>query len=71
MVNRVVTYAKLHGPIHVPSIGNIKETLTPDATGTTKDLKMVATDLGILATIKGVEVFIPYTMVTHMVLAKQ
>ncbi len=68
-----VTFARLHGPIFIPgqdgkSVGNYKETLSPNVEGPDRNLKMYLQSNGLLLLTKGVEVFIPLANVTHMVL---
>lgn len=67
-----VKYAALHGPIHIPDFGQLKQTLTADATGSTKDLKMYLVEgtADLYIEIKGLKVLIPSSMVTHMQLTK-
>jgi hypothetical protein len=65
-----VNYACLHAPIFIPGAGQYGPTLTADATGKTKDLKMVLYDTVLSVETKGVNVLVPLSMVTHVVLAK-
>jgi hypothetical protein len=62
-----ITYAKLHAPIFIPTIGNLKETLVDDLTSNTKGIKMTLENGLLRATLKGVTFLVPMTSVTHMV----
>lgn len=66
-----VTYACLHAPIFIPGAGEYGRTLTNGLTGKARDLKMELTENGLFLKIstKGVQVLVPMTMVTHLVVA--
>lgn len=71
-----VVWAKLHTSLFVPSVdgkptgGNYKETLTADATGPDRNMKMYLTDTMLLVHTKGVVVAVPLANVSSMVLKK-
>lgn len=63
-----VDYVSLHNDLHVPNLDG-GATLNKVLTKGPKyaDIKLVVNKDGVLATIKGTEIFIPMTMVTHIV----
>lgn len=71
-----VTYAKLHAPIFIPKVGNLKDTLEPGSNHDTKTLKLEVQEPWILAEFKDevgkkVSVALPTTSFSHVVLAKE
>lgn len=70
--NREVTHATLHGPIHIVGAGQFGPVLTKDQSkAQTMDLVMHIQDGFLIAKVKGIEVIIPLTSVSHMRLAPE
>lgn len=67
---REVTYAKTYNDVFVPGLGPVGPTLTADLTGKTKDLKMWVHEQFLFITIKGFDILVPLTNVSHMKLSK-
>lgn len=68
-MSRVVTYAVLHEGVHIPAIGSIDKTLTNNAMGKTKDLKMTLEEDGTIKVVmKGVPFRLPLSSVSHFTL---
>lgn len=64
-VNGEVKYAKLHTPIFIPGLGNVKETLT--ASAQSMDLKMYLYDNVMLVQSKGITAAIPLAQIQNVV----
>lgn len=65
--NREVLAATLHGPIHIPGVGQFGPVVTKDPTkAQTKDLKMHLEGNFLIMVVKGQEVILPLSSVSHM-----
>lgn len=67
---REVTYATLHGPCHLPGVGQFGPVLVKDLTKM-RDIRMFLSDGFLQVLIKGAEILLPLSSVSHMQLAKE
>lgn len=68
MLNRKISYIKLHAPIFVPGIKNLKETINE---ATLKGFEATTTEIGILVKVQGKEFVVPYPAVSHFILVPE
>lgn len=72
LTGRKVKYLKLHNPIFVPVVGNLKDTILNEDTVTGKGCDMTVDALGVLLVIKvegkAWNILIPTAAISHMVL---
>lgn len=72
-----VVYAVMHGPIHTPQAGHLKQVLKNTSDPENRAVKMkISGDFVVVtatnpATKKSVEILVPLTGFTHLVLADQ
>lgn len=65
--NNEVKYACLQGVIFIPGAGQYGPTLTADAAGKTKDLKMYFDGVVLEVHTKGIRILVPAANVSHVV----
>jgi len=73
LIGRKVKYVKLHNPIFVPVVGNLKDTILNEDSATGKGMDMTVNELGILMLTKDsgnkpVSILVPSAAISHMVL---
>lgn len=67
-----ISFAVLHGTLFVPGVGQFGPTLTTEAAADkAKGVKMVLEGSFLKAQIKGTDILIPLTNISHMIAVKQ